>query len=160
MHAEFFSESFLRWTRSCIKHCISKGTEVFRGRYRWVRARERWSESCLLVGYPSHGCHSQKFLKFPDFSLTTPSFPDQMNKQIQKLVFDVLNRPPPPTPHISPRCDWFLLSASHVECPWIDKKKCVLLKFHFILTSSKDLNFPLLKVKFSDFYLPLKNNFP
>ena len=68
--------------------------------------------------------------------------------------------PPSPTPHISPRCDWFMLSASHVECPWIGKKKCVLLTFHFILTSFKDLNFPLLKVKFSDSCLAWRIIFP
>ena len=79
INAQVFWGICLRWTRSCIKHCISKWTEVYRGRYGWVRARERWSESCLLIGYPSHGCHSQRFLKFPDFSLRTANFPDQMN---------------------------------------------------------------------------------
>lgn len=34
-----------------------------------------------------------------------------------------------------------------------EKNDYVLLKFHFLLTSSQDFNFPSLKLKFSDFSL-------
>ena len=62
------------------------------------------------------------------------------------------------TAHLPPALT-AILAAIDLSCQQVTwsvheliKKKGVLLKFHFILTSFKDLNFPLLKVKFSDFF--------
>ena len=57
--------------------------------------------------YLTYGCHSQRFLKFHDFSLTNIKFPWQ-TEYITISLTVILGT------HL------FMLLASHLQCTWID----------------------------------------
>ena len=66
-----------------------------------------------LAGFPYHGCHSQGFLKFPDFFLTSVKFSWPTELTISHIrPDDGLN---PPLATISSTY-LFMLSASQVQC--------------------------------------------
>ena len=79
--------------------------------------------------YLTYGCHSQRFLKFHDFSLTNIKFPWQ-TEYITISLTVILGT------HL------FMLLASHLQCTWIDsslrnnmQKELIFLKTEHQLVS-------------------------
>ena len=64
------------------------------------------------------GCHSQRFLKFPDFSLTYVKFPWPTELTISQIILILIMTQPFPQTTF-PSSHLFMLSASHERCIWI-----------------------------------------
>ena len=89
---------------------------------------------CNIKVVIKHGCHSQKLLRFHDFSWQLLNFLDQMSLTISQIGPDNALNPPLPSTHL------FMLSAGQVHCTWIEDwfsyKPNITLLFNFMNNNS------------------------